>query len=153
MLRADIGMVHPAGFVHRQFDDFLGAGSQTDFALGRLLSPADNKLHGGTDFVQVDVEAGENPGGDPFGFPDQAKEDVFSADVVMVEPLGFLLGQGQNPAGPFGEFLEPASHNAAPVGQGGAALGLSRARIPLVCLGGPIALTAIVAGQIIGHWV
>ena len=31
----------------------------------------------------------------------QAEQDMLGADVVMVEVLGFFLGQGENPAGSF----------------------------------------------------
>ena len=109
-----IGMVHPPGFVYRQFDHFLGAGREADFALRRLFAAADDEFNGGTDFRQVNGKAGQHPGGYPFRFADQAEEDMLSADVVVVKALGFLLGQRQNPPRPLGKLLEPAAHNSAP---------------------------------------
>ena len=111
---ADVGMVHPAGFIHRQFDDLLGAGGEADFALGGLVAAADDEFDGGAHFGEVDGEAGQHPGGHAFGFANQAEQDMLGADVVMVEPLGLFLGQRQDPPGALGELLEPAAHLAAP---------------------------------------
>ena len=42
----------------------------------------------------------------------KAQENVLSPYVVMVEALGFFLGQGQYPSGSFRELLESAGHGS-----------------------------------------
>ncbi len=110
VLSADVGMVHAAGFVNGQLDDLLGAGGKSDFALGRTLTASDDELHGRAYLGQVNAQAGQHSSGNALGLPYQPKQDVLGADVVVVEPLRFFLGEGKNPARPFGKLLEPAAH-------------------------------------------
>ena len=98
---ADVGVVHPPGFVDGQFHHFFGAGGEADFALGGALAASDDEFNGGAHFGEVDAQAGQHSRGDALGFPHQPQQDVFGADVVVVEPLRFFLGEGQNPARPF----------------------------------------------------
>ena len=48
----------------------------------------------------------EHPRGDAIPFPDEPQEQVLGADVVMVEPLRFFLGELQDLPCPFCEFIE-----------------------------------------------
>ena len=48
MLGADVGVVHTAGLIDRQFHNLLGPGCEADFALGGLFATANNKFYGGT---------------------------------------------------------------------------------------------------------
>ena len=48
VLSADVGVVHAAGFVHRQLHHLLGPGGEADFALGWLLAAPDDELDCGT---------------------------------------------------------------------------------------------------------
>ena len=120
VLSADVGMVHTAGFVNGQLDDLLGTGGKPDFALGRTLTAPDDELDGRAYLGQVNAQAGQHSSGYALGLPYQPKQDVLGADVVVVEPLRFFLGQGKNPACPFGKLLEPAAHETL-LGWGGPA--------------------------------
>ena len=51
------------------------------------------------DLAQIDVEVLENVGGDAGAFFDQAQQDVFGADVFVVEALRFLVGELHHLAG------------------------------------------------------
>ena len=114
MLGADVGVVHAAGFVHRQLDHLLGAGSEADFALGRLLAAPDDELDSGTHLREVDGEAGQHPGRHALRLADKAEEYVLSPDIVVVEALGLILGQRQNTSRSLRKLLESAAHNTAP---------------------------------------
>jgi hypothetical protein len=48
----------------------------------------------------------------PGAFLDQPEQDVLGPDVLVVEALGFLVGQGHDLAGPIGESLEHAAKPA-----------------------------------------
>jgi len=46
-------------------------------------------------------------GSHAFALPDEAEEQVLRADVVVVEPLGFVLRKSQDFAGAIRELVEP----------------------------------------------
>ena len=112
VLRADVAVVEAARFVDGQLDDLLGARRQADLADDRLLAAADDELDGGADLVQLDAEVVEYLGGDAIALADEAEEQVLRADVVVVEALSFFLGEGQDAARSFGEFVESVCHFA-----------------------------------------
>ena len=116
VLGADVGVVHAAGFIHRQFHYFFGPWGEAYFALGGLFATADDEFNGGTDLAEVHAQPGEDPGGYALRFPDQAEEDVLGTYIVMVKTLGLFLRQRKNSPRPFREFFESAAHNTAPVG-------------------------------------
>ena len=93
VFRSYISVVHPPSFVDGQFHYFLCTGGEANLALGRLLAAADDEFHSRPDLAQVHGQAGKHPGSNTFGLANQAEEDVLGTDVVMVEPLRFVLGQ------------------------------------------------------------
>ena len=112
MLGADVGMVHPPGLVNRQLHHLLGAWRQPDFALGRPFSPPDDELHGRAHLGQVNAQPVQDSSGHALGLPHQPQQNMLGADVVVVEPLRFVLGEGQNPPRPFRKLLESAAHGS-----------------------------------------
>ncbi len=52
----------------------------------------------------------EHPGGDAVPFAHQAQQEVLGADVVVVEALGFFLGERQDFARPLRELVEFVRH-------------------------------------------
>ena len=98
VLGADVAVVEAAGLVDGELDDLLGARSEADLAHDGAVAAADDELDGGADLVELDAEVGEDLGGDAFAFADEAEEEVLGADVVVVEALGFFLGEGQDAA-------------------------------------------------------
>ena len=91
VLRADIGVVHAPGFVYSEFNYFLGAGGESDLALGWLFSSTDDELYRRTHLAQVNCQAGEHPGRHAFGFAHKSQEDVLGPNIVVVKPLGLFL--------------------------------------------------------------
>ena len=78
------------------------------------------------DLVQLDAEIREDLGRDALALADQAQEQVLGADVVVVEPLRFLLRKLQHLARPLGEFVKAISHRISP------SLGRSSGTEPIV---------------------
>jgi hypothetical protein len=68
------------------------------------------------------AQAREHPSGDAVAFSHQAEEEMFGADVGMVETLGFVLSQREDVSSPFSELVEAAGH-----------LGLRRLLVSLMC--------------------
>ena len=112
VLGADVVVVQAARFVDGQLDDLLGARRQADLADDGAVAAADDELDGGADLVQFDAEVGEHLRGDAVALADKAEQQVLGADVVVVEALGFFLGERQNPARSFGELVESVGHLA-----------------------------------------
>ena len=96
VLGADVVVAQPARFVDGELDDFLGARRQADFAQHGAVAAADDELDGRADLVELDAEVGEHLRGDAVAFADEAQQEVFRADVVVVEALRFFLGERQD---------------------------------------------------------
>ena len=94
MLRADIVVIEIARFFDRVFDDFLRARRLRKLAHGHHLGTTLHKL---LDFkanlAQINVEVLEHVGANARAFLHEAKQNVLSPDVLMVESLGFLVGK------------------------------------------------------------
>ena len=94
MFRADVVVVEVAGLFDGVLDDFLGPRRLGQLAHRDHVRPGlDDLLDLQADLAQVDVEVLQDVGGDAGAFLDQAQEDVFGADVLVVEALGLLVGQ------------------------------------------------------------
>jgi len=101
VLGADVVMVEVAGLFHRVLDDLLGAGRLRELAHRHHVRAAlDELLDFHADLPQVDVEVLEHVGGDAAPLLDEAEENVLGADVLVVEPLGLLVGQLHHLASP-----------------------------------------------------
>jgi hypothetical protein len=75
---------------------------------GDLLAGPDDADHLGADALHGDVERLEDARGESLLLAQQAEEDVLSADVVVLENPGLLLGEDDHLASPFGEALKHA---------------------------------------------
>ena len=106
VLRADVVVVEPARLVDGQLDDLLGARRQADLADDRPVAAADDELDGGAHLVQLDAQVLEHPRRDAIALADEAEQQVLGADVVVVEPLRLVLGEGQDPACALRELVE-----------------------------------------------
>jgi hypothetical protein len=116
VLGADVVVIEVAGLFDGVLDDLLGAGSLGQLAHGHHLGPGlDELLDLEADLAQVDIEVLEHVGADAGAFLHEAEQDVLGSDVLVVEALGFLVGQGHDLAGAIGEAFE---HLWTPQGEG-----------------------------------
>ena len=106
VLRADVVVTEAARLVDGQLDHALGARREPDLADDRSIAAADDELDGGPDLGQLDVHVLEDAGGHTFALADEAQEQVLRADVVVVEPLRFVLSECQDLACPVRELVE-----------------------------------------------
>ena len=94
VLGADVVVVEVSRLFHRVLDHLLRPRRLRQLAHGDHVRAALHELLDfEADFPQVDVQVLQNVGRHPAAFFDQSQKDVFGADVFMVEPLGFLVGQ------------------------------------------------------------
>src|SRR5262249_38568193 len=104
VLGADVVVIEVAGLLDRILDHLLGSRRLRQLA-GRpdLRARLDEFFGLQSYFAAADVEVFEDVGGDPGAFLDESEEDVFGADVLVVEALGFLVGQLHHLASPVRE--------------------------------------------------
>ena len=106
VLRADVVVAEAAGLVDGQLDDPLGPRRQADLADDRAIAATDDELDRGPDLRQLDVHVLEDARRDTLALADEAEEQVLRADVVVVEPLRFVLRQCQDLARAIRELVE-----------------------------------------------
>ncbi len=111
VLSADVIVTKLQGLAQGQLKDLLGTGGKRDVPGRRLLALANDLLNLLPHRLQAYPKRLKRLGGDALALVDEAKKDVLSADVVVVEHPGFFLCQDNNPPRPVGKPLE---HLVAP---------------------------------------
>jgi hypothetical protein len=118
VLGAHVVVVEVAGLFDGVLDDLLGARRLRQLAHGDHLGAGlDQLLDLEADLAQVHIEVLQHVGADARAFLHQAEQDVLGPDVLVVEPLGFLVGQGHDLAGSVGETLKHAAIAAESAGR------------------------------------
>ncbi len=113
VLGADVVVVEVARFLDGVLDDLLGPRRLGQLAHRDHVGAAlDELLDLEPDLAQIDVEVLEHVGADARAFLDQAEQDVLGPDVLVVEPLGLLVGQGHDLSRSIGE---PFKHRSSPL--------------------------------------
>jgi hypothetical protein len=102
-------VIEAMGFINGQLDNFFGTWGQADLAENGVITTTNNEFYGVTNFVQVDAELGEYFGGKALLITCKTKEEMFRADIVMLEAQGFVLREAQNHSGSLCELLKPTS--------------------------------------------
>ena len=94
VLCADVVMAKSTCLVDRQLDDPLGSRGQAHLADDRSITSTDDELDRGPNLRQLDIHILQHPSCHAFALADEAKEKMLRADVVVIEPLRFILRQG-----------------------------------------------------------
>ena len=103
---ADVVVTELERLAQREFENLLRPWCERNMSRGGLGSLS-NYLHNlGAHRLEIDVEAFERTGSNPFTLMDESKEDVFGTDVVVVQEARFLLSQYDDPAGSVCKTLE-----------------------------------------------
>jgi hypothetical protein len=92
VFRTDVVMPQVACLVYCQFNDALCPGGKTYLTGARLLTVSDDELYSGTYFAQAYTKVSEDLGSHSFFLAEQTKQDMFGADIAMIEMLRFFLG-------------------------------------------------------------
>ena len=113
MLGADVVVAEGARLFEGEFEHLFRARGGGELALGDDVGTAlDHLLDFEADFLDVYVHIAQDVGGHAAAFLDEAEEDVFGADIVVVEALRLLTGIGHDLAGAVGEAV--VVHAASP---------------------------------------
>src|SRR5258708_28923355 len=100
-------MIQATSFIHGEFEHFFGAWGEAKFTRNNAISTPNDKLNGITNLGQVHAEIAQHRSRDACILAHKAKQEVFSADVIVLEALGIFPRKSQDPPGPHGEFLKP----------------------------------------------
>ena len=104
MLGSDVVVVEVLGFFQRVFDHLLGPGRLGQLAhRDHVGSRLNDLLDLEPDLAEINVEVLQDVGSNTGALLDEPQQDMFGPDVLVVEPLGFLVGQLHHLAGPIGE--------------------------------------------------
>src|SRR5438067_1140079 len=106
MLCTYVMVAKAASLVDRQLNDLLGARREPNLADDHAIATADDELDGAANLVQLDAEIAQYLGGHTLALAHKAEQQVFSADVVVVEALSFFLCEHEHLAGSLGKFVE-----------------------------------------------
>ena len=106
VLGADVVVAEAACLVDGQLDDALRARSEPDVTDDRSVAATDDELDGGANLGQLDVHVLEHARGDALALADEPEQQVLGADVVVVEALRLVLGEGQHLPRSIGELVE-----------------------------------------------
>src|ERR1700687_820656 len=81
MLGADIVVAHPARFLEGDLDDLLDSRRGDDLLDDDAFVPAQHRLDGGADLVDLDAEVVQHLGGEGFALAQQPKGQMLGADI------------------------------------------------------------------------
>ena len=106
VLGAHIGVLQALGFLTRQSEDFLDARCVGDIAHHFGLRAGadlffDLHAHG----LEVEAHFLKDINGNTLSELDQPEKQVFGADIVVIEAVGFLAGEGENLLGAWSEVV------------------------------------------------
>ena len=106
MLGAHVVVVQVPSLLHRVLDHLLRARRLRQLAhRDHVRAALDELLDLQADLAKIDVEVLQHVGRDPAAFLDQTQEDVLGADIFVIEPLRFLVGQLHHLAGAVSKSL------------------------------------------------
>ena len=98
MLGTDVGVIHLEGLAQTQLEDLLGARGEGDVASRCRGAVTYDLLHLGADCLQGNVKGLEGLGGNALALTDEPEQQVLGTDVIVVQGLGLILGQDDDPA-------------------------------------------------------
>ena len=92
MFGADVVVVQVASLFHRVLDHLFGSRRLGKLAhRDHIWSRLNDLFDFDADLAEINFQVLQHVSGDAGTFFDQAKQDVFGTDVLVVEPLRFLI--------------------------------------------------------------
>src|SRR5436305_14110058 len=102
-------MVEMSRFINSEFQHMLGAWCETDFTRHEPIPTANDAFDGLASPLEIDTQAREHVTGHAFSLPDQAKQEMLGADVVVLEALRFFLSDLHDFSSSLGEPVKARS--------------------------------------------
>jgi len=102
-------MIQATSFIDGQLDHLFGTWRQTDLTENDAVAATNNKFDGTANLIKFDAEICQYFSSNAFALSDQAEQEVFCTDVIVLEALCFLLCEAQDFPGPLSKFIKPIS--------------------------------------------
>jgi len=106
VLGSDVVVVQLQCLTERELECLLGTRGEGDMPAHRILSETDDGLDLFARAVERDPEALQGPEGHAAGLAEQPEQQVLGADVVVLQPPGFLLRKHDDMPGAVSESLK-----------------------------------------------
>src|SRR6266581_6043653 len=100
-------MIQATSFISGEFDHFFSARGEAQCAGDTMISSSNNKLNSRTDLIDLYAKVVQHRGRNAAVLTHKTQQEVFSADVIVLEALGFFLSETQDLLGPLGEPVKP----------------------------------------------
>src|SRR5260221_382407 len=100
-------MVQQSGLINGKFDDLFDLWGKPNLCRDDVGCIADTEFNSAANLGQVHAEAAQYAGSNSFPFAYKTEQEMFGADVIMLEALGFFLSETQDLPGPLGELVKP----------------------------------------------
>ena len=110
-------MSQPTSFVYRQLNDALSTRRETEFAVRCPLPTSYCALHTLANLTGVYPQFTQYTYCHTVLFTHQTEQQVFRADVVVIQSLSFFLRQREDPPRTFSEPIEFICHYSNPLSQ------------------------------------
>ena len=109
VLGADVLVAQFARFLDGVLDDLLGAHRKLD-ALRKQPARRDDPFDHLLDPFFLEAELAQDAPGHAAFLLDQSEEQVFGADLPLVQAFGFLMGEAEYPTSPLGKAFQTVCH-------------------------------------------
>ncbi|MBA7481177.1 hypothetical protein ES707_16647 [subsurface metagenome] len=110
MLGTDVIVIKAPCLVYSEFDNPLRSGGKPHLPANASFPSPNNIFHSASHLIEFHIETGKNLCGDALTLPNQTKQYMLRANIVMVEALSFLLGQAEHLARSLGKLLKSTGH-------------------------------------------
>jgi len=102
-------VIEVSRFINGQLYHFFSAWSQANFAQHDAVATTDDAFDCLPNFLKIDIKACEHFRGNALTLTNEAKQEMFGSNVVVLEALSFFLSQAQNFPGSFSKSIKPIS--------------------------------------------
>jgi hypothetical protein len=102
-------MIQATSFIDGQLNHLFGTRRQTDLTENDTVAATNNKFDGTANLIQFYAEICKDFSSNTFALSDQAEQEVFCTDVIVLEALRFLLSKAQDFPGSLCKFIKPIS--------------------------------------------
>jgi hypothetical protein len=93
-------------FAERKLEDLFRSRCKWNVTLGGLGALANDFYYLVTNVRKIDAHTFQGASGDAFTLVEKTEENVFGADVAVIEPASFLLGEDHHPPRSIGKSLK-----------------------------------------------
>src|SRR5260370_25188951 len=96
-------MIQATGLISGEFEHFFSVRGEANFTKNNTISTTDNKLNSRTNLIDPYAKVAQHRGRSASVLTRKAEQEVFGADVIVLEALSLFPRKSQGPPGQHGE--------------------------------------------------